>query len=527
VNVHELAEAVKRGDAGAVRLILHAKPELVNTDLAENNEHRAIHFAVLQRDAAMVKLLMEAGADARKGIYPHRDATAALTIAREREYAEIVALIEEEERLRREELSCPNATVSPVQDRIGTAISDGDTAQAIALLEADPSLIQACDRNGATPLHIAAEEGDVELVSWLLERRAKVDKRDLRDHTPLDCAALAACERFSEVARLLMDHGAEVTLMGAVALGDTSRVRQAERAALRRVRGDGGLLTLAVHHGQLEIVRLLLDLGADVDERVQLAHLAEPVASWGMPLWNAAGENRYEICELLLDRGADPNANVYASGWPLGRAWNHADGRVKKLLMERGAKLQPYMVSATHNMEEAGRMLREDASEELAQELLWSAADSGCAAIVEFALPHLSWPNEDPRWHWVLIQPIRGGMTEGHFACMELLLKRGVDPNVSRYGQTVLHFVAGYRGEVSDEARARFAGMLIDAGASLGVRDDLLKSTPLGWACRWGRRRMVEVLVARGATMEEVEAEPWARPGAWVKKMGGWQRGVG
>jgi hypothetical protein len=32
---------------------------------------------------------------------------------------------------------------------------------------------------------------------------------------------------------------------------------------------------------------------------------------------------------------------------------------------------------------------------------------------------------------------------------------------------------------------------------------------------------MVEVLVARGATMEEVEAEEWARPGAWVKKMGG------
>ncbi|MGA7524889.1 MAG: hypothetical protein WBW84_20735 [Acidobacteriaceae bacterium] len=36
-------------------------------------------------------------------------------------------------------------------------------------------------------------------------------------------------------------------------------------------------------------------------------------------------------------------------------------------------------------------------------------------------------------------------------------------------------------------SRARFAAMLIDHGARLDLRDDLLKSTPLGWACRWGR----------------------------------------
>jgi len=55
---------------------------------------------VLRRDAEMVRLLMEAGADARKGIFPHRDATSALCLARDREYDDIVAVIEEEERLR-------------------------------------------------------------------------------------------------------------------------------------------------------------------------------------------------------------------------------------------------------------------------------------------------------------------------------------------------------------------------------------------------------------------------------------------
>ena len=44
---------------------------------------------------------MEPGADARKGIWPHRDATSALTIAIERGYDEIVGTIHDAERRRR------------------------------------------------------------------------------------------------------------------------------------------------------------------------------------------------------------------------------------------------------------------------------------------------------------------------------------------------------------------------------------------------------------------------------------------
>jgi hypothetical protein len=72
----------------------------------------------------MVRLLMAAGADARKGIFPHRDATTAFALARDRGYADIVAAIEEEEQHRREAMSCPNATVSPVQDQINRAIRE-------------------------------------------------------------------------------------------------------------------------------------------------------------------------------------------------------------------------------------------------------------------------------------------------------------------------------------------------------------------------------------------------------------------
>jgi len=532
VTVLRFVDAVKSGDMPQVRTMLASRPELVGMDMAENNEHRALHYAVLRRDREMVRVLMEAGADARKGIYPHRDATSALALARDREYHDIVAVIENEERLRREEMSCPNATVSPVQDRISAAISHGDTTTAIELLNADRSLIQACDRDGASPLHIGAEETNSELVEWLLERRANVHKQDMRGFTPLDRAALAAdprndtVQQFPAIASLLLDHGAELTIRAAVALGNEQRVREmvlANPELLRPTSHNGGLLTLAVNHGQLEMVRLLLDLGADVDERLMLDQLEEQVLSWGMPLWYAALAGNLEITRLLLDRGADPNANVYASGWPLRNAWNHEDPSVKLLLLERGAKPQPYMVSENHDIEEARRLLQADQSETLAQELAWSAADKGCPEIVEMALAHLDWPPNDQRWHWVLIQPIRGAgpdssRNEAHLRSMDVLLRHGADPNVARYGQTILHFAAADH-HVSEQDRARFAAMLIDHGARLDLRDDLLKSTPLGWACRWGRAKMVEVLLQRGAPVHEPDAEPWATPEAWARKM--------
>jgi ankyrin repeat protein len=532
-NVARLAEAVRAGDIAKVRALLRTRPELVGMDMDGGNEHRALHYAVLRRDVAMVRLLMEAGADARQGIFPHRDATSALVIARDRDYSDIVATIEQAEQHRREALSCPNAKGSPVQEQINNAIRKGDNVLAIRLLEADESLIRACDRDGGTALHVAAEETNQEMVEWLLNRGANSRKQDAKGFTPLDRAALAADPRnavtkeFSAIANRLLFHGSDVTIRAAVALGNAERVGELVRAdpgVLRDIHWTrGGLLTLAVNHGQLEMVRLLLDLGADVDERTMLHELEEPTPSWGSPLWYAALAGRHDIAELLLDRGADPNANVYASGWPLRNAYRHPDGAVKRLLLERGAKTQPYMVAEANDVDEARRMLEADGSEELASELSWAAACHGNPAVVALALPRLRWPAGDPRWHWILIQPIRGvdpdGRDhEGFFNCLALLLPR-IDVNLTRrLGATVLHFAAA-RGGLTEQERARFVSMVLDHGARLDLRDDLLQSTPLGWACRWGRKEMVELLIARGVPVNEPDAEAWATPLAWATKM--------
>ena len=73
---------------------------------------------------------------------------------------------------------------------------------------------------------------------------------------------------------------------------------------------------------------------------------------------------------------------------------------------------------------------------------------------------------------------------------------------------------------MTEAERVQFATLAIDAGARFDFRDDLLKSTPLGWACRWGRREVVELMVARGAPVNEADAETWATPLAWADKGG-------
>ena len=101
VTVRRLADAVRAGDLAQARGMLHTRPELANMAMSCGDEHRPIHFAVMNRSPEMVRLLMQHGASAQAGIHPHRDATTAWMLAKDRGYDEIVALIEDEEHRQR------------------------------------------------------------------------------------------------------------------------------------------------------------------------------------------------------------------------------------------------------------------------------------------------------------------------------------------------------------------------------------------------------------------------------------------
>lgn len=289
VTVRGLCDAVRTGDIHGVRSMLAARPELVHLDVAEDDEHRALHHAVLQRRPELVRLLMQHGADARKGIWPHRDATSPLTIATERGYADIVAIIREEEP-RRSRMSAAAAD-TPVPAELLDAFQRGDQEAMIGSLDGHPSLIQARDpQSGMTALDWAAANLWDRLGAWLIDRGADVSARNRTGQTPLD---LVGCEdetrspdrsRLStKIAGLLLGRGAERTVRWAIATGDTEFLRARHReGALPGQQGPPvasrhGLVTHAVQSERPDMLALLLDLGLDPDERVRVDGLEEVV----------------------------------------------------------------------------------------------------------------------------------------------------------------------------------------------------------------------------------------------------------
>jgi ankyrin repeat protein len=131
------------------------------------------------------------------------------------------------------------------------------------------------------------------------------------------------------------------------------------------------------------------------------------------------------------------------------------------------------------------------------------------------ALERVDWPREDSRWLWPLWQAFTcdGGIEPG-LACFQMLLSRA-DPNQTDSGRTILHTVMARGGE----GHMPFAEMLLDRGARIDMRDELLESTALGWACRWGHVHFVKLLLERGADPVEAGARQWASPKAWATRM--------
>ena len=556
VTAGRLCDAVERGDIATVRDMLARRPEIVNLEWPGHGEHRALHVAVLRRDPAMVRLLMESGADARRGIWPHRDATSALRFAIERGYDEIVAVIHQEE-LRRRGLD-QAAPAYEINREREDAMWSSDQERVIVLLEADPTLVRRRHPDGWTVLHRAAGMLQERVVAWLLERGADVNTRAKILWTPLDFAASRRLwddgdgpERFASLAKMLLHGGAEPSSISAVALGDVDwvRARHAEGKLINPTSFDvfgpfGGLLSIAVKHDRLEMLALLLDLGLDPDERMRLEDTEEVAYSWGLPLHLCAGSGKFAMAEMLLARGADPNGQVCASGTPVGRAYGARDWDMVKLLESHGGVVYAANAGYYRDAELARRLFADEAAGRLrdgavdtgttlAETLLGTGATGGDPEIVRMALARIDWPRDDPRWYWKLQDPLcfwnhmPGIPTANpefdrgtYLTCFRLVLER-CDPNVcpDRFGQTALHEVAAMGGHVTSEEVMEFAKALLDAGATLDIRDDLLKSTPLGWACRWGRAELVRLLLERGADPVEADAEPWATPRAWAHKM--------
>ena len=238
------------------------------------------------------------------------------------------------------------------------------------------------------------------------------------------------------------------------------------------------------------------------------------------------------MAEMLLQRGADPNVHVYASGSPVYSAYRHRQPAMVDLLRHYGGVVGADIAGIYRETELARQMLAAESRGALregmvspgrtvAEDLLDYGSCGGDPEIIRMALERIDWPRGDSRWFWMLGRSLESDADGGsHIECFRQVLDRSGPHMIGRFGRTMLHEVAAQRSPVTSDEATAFARLLLDAGALMDLRDDLLKSTPLGWACRWGHVEIVQLLLERRADPIEPDAEPWATPRAWAQKMG-------
>ena len=133
---------------------------------------------------------------------------------------------------------------------------------------------------------------------------------------------------------LAADPTLDVFEAAAVGRTDTLRELLDEDPALANAFGDDGFhpLGLASFFGNIDAARLLLERGADVDglsrnEHVQTAAIHAAAAAEGKD-----ESMRYELVQLALEHGADPNLRQGGGFTAIDAARQNGDERVEDLL---------------------------------------------------------------------------------------------------------------------------------------------------------------------------------------------------
>jgi len=186
---------------------------------------------------------------------------------------------------------------------LGAAVS-GDIEQ-VKLLISKSADVNAKNRRGNTPLYLAAQNGHKDVAELLIAKGADVNAKDNNGSTLLHWACF---KNNKDIAKLLIGKGAEVNVK------NNANVTP--------------LLTAATF-GRITMAELLIDKGADVNAKNSLETTS---------LHMAARNGFKDVVELLIAKGADVNVSNNAGVTPLGMAEEKGHTEIVELLKKHGAK---------------------------------------------------------------------------------------------------------------------------------------------------------------------------------------------
>ena len=520
VHIVGLCNAAAVGDAERVRHMLKADPSLVPEQNPDTGRTPLQH-AVMGHHTAVVKLLLDAGADPLRGIYPMRIITSPLTMAEDRGYQDIVDLIQ---------AALYKDDITPRGETFCQAIRDGKMDTVYAMMEDTPEIVKETDLKGNTGLHSAASYRHWRLVMDLLDRGVEVDRRNHDKNRAIEEVMMQDHPMALMITGLLLDRGAEYDILTACALNDIISVRTMldSDAALanyhphQNPRSVFFPLVIAAKKGYKEIVELLLAHNADLDA--------------GLPLYFAIDHEHNEIAHLLLDHGARADMDSYPSMFRISDA---VVFRGNQALIDRviinGGRPHVYTYAKEKNYLVLSELLKPSIGWANNQELdpghaknrdlvLEWAIYFGDANLVKMCLDLKPEYNQIEwfKWIWELTRNEAGPAAQ-RVEVLKLILGYGVDPNIwSKHDVNLLHLHGCSPRSIdhnTEEIQIALAGVLLDYGADINALDGNLKSTPLAWRCLYGHKAVAEFLLDRGADPNAAGA-PWATPLAWAERKG-------